>query len=565
MRARMVFLLVAALGLTAVLAGCGGSSKSSNSTTNSTSAGAAGGTFLSVAKGAPSGSPDPQINYTLQEWQLLIFSHDGLVAFKRVGGTEGTKLVPDLATSIPTPTDGGKTYKFTIRKGIKFSNGKELKPSDVKYTFVRLFKIGQSPNAGSWYNVIEGGDACVKTPATCNLDKGIVVDDANNTVTFHLTRGDPEFLDKIAVPFAFILPTGTPNKEVQIPPPGTGPYKWVEYNPNKEMKLVRNPYFKVWSKDAQPAGNPDVIVQKFGLSGEAQVTQVENGQADWMFDTPPADRLSEMSTKYASQVYVNPLTAVYYFAFNVRVPPFNNLKARQGVNFATDRNALVKIYGGPKLAVPTCQILPPSFPGYKAYCPYTKNPGSGKWTAPDMAKAQQLINASGTKGAVVKVNTDTTDVNKAFGLYFVGLLNKLGYKAQLQALSPDIQYPYCQNSKNKIQFCYSSWYQDYPAASDFLNVLLGCDSFVPNSNASPNIAEFCNKPIQGQMNAALQQGITDPTGANTKWAAVDKAVTDQAPWVSMFNPKYVNFVSKRVKGFQFSPQWYFLIDQASVK
>jgi len=565
MRARMLFLLVAALGLTGVLAGCGGSSKSSSTTTNSNAAGAAGGTFLSVAKGAPSGSPDPQINYTLQEWQLLIFSHDGLVAFKRVGGTEGTKLVPDLATSIPKPTDGGKTYTFTIRKGIKFSNGKELKPSDVKYTFERLFKIGQSPNAGSWYNVIVGGDACVKTPATCNLDKGIVVDDANNTVTFHLTRGDPEFLDKIAVPFAFILPTGTPNKEVQIPPPGTGPYKWVEYNPNKEMKLVRNTYFKVWSKDAQPAGNPDVIVQKFGLSGEAQVTQVENGQADWMFDTPPADRLSEMSTKYASQVYVNPLTAVYYFAFNVRVPPFNNLKARQGVNFATDRNALVKIYGGPKLAVPTCQILPPSFPGYKAYCPYTKNPGSGKWTAPDMAKAQQLINASGTKGAVVKVNTDTTDVNKAFGLYFVGLLNKLGYKAQLQALSPDIQYPYCQNSKNKIQFCYSSWYQDYPAASDFLNVLLGCDSFVPNSNASPNIAEFCNKPIQGQMNAALQQGITDPSGANTKWEAVDKAVTDQAPWVSMFNPKYVNFVSKRVKGFQFSPQWYFLIDQASVK
>ncbi len=565
MRARMLFLLIAALGLTAVLAGCGGSSKSSGTTTNSTSAGAAGGTFLSVAKAAPSGSPDPQINYTLQEWQLLIFSHDGLVAFKRVGGTEGTKLVPDLATSIPAPTNGGKTYTFTIRKGIKFSNGKELKPSDVKYTFERLFKIGQSPNAGSWYNVIVGGDACLKTPATCNLDQGVVVNDAKNTVTFHLTKGDPEFLDQLAVPFAFILPTGTPNKEVQIPPPGTGPYKWVEYNPNKEMKLVRNPNFKVWSKDAQPPGNPDVVIQKFGLSGEAQVTQVENGQADWMFDTPPADRINEMSTKYPSQVFVNPLTAVYYFAFNVRIPPFNNLKARQGVNFATDRNALVKIYGGPKLAVPTCQILPPSFPGYQAYCPYTKNPGSGKWTAPDMAKAQQLINASGTKGATVKVNTDTTDVNKAYGLYFVGLLNKLGYKAQLQALSADIQYPYCQNSKNKIQFCYSSWYQDYPAASDFLNILLGCSSFVPNSNASPNIAEFCNQPIQAQMNAALQQGITDQSGANTKWAAVDKAVTDQAPWVSMFNPKYLNFVSKRVKGFQFSPQWYFLIDQASVK
>jgi len=563
MRSRSLFsLLVVACLAALVLTACGGSSKKKSSATSS---GNAGGTLMTVAKGAPSGSPDPQINYTLQEWQLLVITHDGLVGFKRASGTEGTKLVPDLATSVPKPTDGGKTYTFTLRKGIKFSDGKELKASDVKYTFERLFKIGSSPNAGTWYNVIVGGDACVKSPKTCNLNQGVVVDDAKGTVTFHLTKGDPEFLDKLAVPFAFILPTGTPNKEVQIPPPGTGPYKFVEYNPNKEIKLVRNTNFKEWSKDAQPNGNPDVIIQKFGLSAEAEVTQVENGQADWMFDNPPSDRLSEISTKHADQVHVNPLTAVWYFAFNVRIPPFNNLKARQGVNFATDRNALVKIYGGPNLAVPTCQILPPNFPGYKPYCPYTKNPGSGKWTAPDMAKAKQLIAASGTKGASVKVNTDTVETDKALGLYFVGLLNQLGYKATLQALSPDIQYPYCQNSKNQVQVCWSSWYQDYPAASDFLNILLGCGSFIPNSNASPNIAEFCNKPIQAQMDQALQQGITDPTGANTKWQAVDKAVTDQAPWVSLFNPKYIDFLSTRVKGYQFSPQWYFLLAQASVK
>jgi len=563
MRSRSLFQLLTLIGLAAlVLTGCGGSSKKKSS---SPSSGNAGGTLITVAKAGPSGSPDPQINYTLQEWQLLILTHDGLLGFKRAGGTEGTKLVPDLATAIPKPQDGGKTFVFHIRKGIKFSNGKTLQPSDVKFTFERLFKIGQSPNAGTWYNVIVGGDACVKTPATCDLSKGVVADDAAGTVTFHLTKGDPEFFDKLAVPFAFILPPGTPNKEVQIPPAGTGPYKFVEYNPNKQIKLDRNPNFKEWSKDAQPKGNPDVILQKFGLSAEAEVTQVENGQADWMFDTPPSDRLNEISTKYADQVHVNPLTAIWYMAFNVRIPPFNNLKARQGVNFATDRNALVKIYGGPQLAVPTCQILPPNFPGYKPYCPYTKNPGSGKWTAPDMAKAQQLINASGTKGASVKVNTDTVETDKAVGLYFVGLLNKLGYKASLQALSPDIQYPYCQNSKNKVQFCWSTWYQDYPAASDFLNILLGCGSFIPNSNASPNIAEFCDKPIQAQMDQALQQGITDPSGANTKWQAIDKAVTDQAPWVSLFNPKFVDFLSKRVKGYQFSPQWYFLLAQASVK
>jgi peptide/nickel transport system substrate-binding protein len=558
--------LVGFLGVVVTLAlvasGCGGSSKSSSSTSTSTSAGGKGGTLVTVANAAPSGSPDPQVNYTLQEWQLLILSHDGLIAFKRLGGKPGTAKVPDLAESIPKPTNGGKTWTFTLRKGIKFSDGSTLDGADVKATFERLFKIGNSPNAGTWYNVIQGADACIKTPKTCDLSKGVVVD--GDQVTFHLTTADPEFLDKLAVPFAFILPSSTPAKNVNIPPPGTGPYKWVQYAPNKQLKLVRNTFFKEWSKDAQPEGNPDVIVQKFGFTPESQVTAVENNTADWMFDQPPADRLSELSTKYADRVHVNPLTAVWYFAFNTRIPPFNNLKARQGVNYATDRNALVKIYGGPKLAVATCQILPPNFPGYKPYCPYTSGSATDKWTGPDMAKAQQLINASGTKGAAVKVNTTTNTVDRDLGLYFVGLLNKLGYKATLQALSPDIQYPYAQNSSNKPQFAFSSWYQDYPAASDFLNILLGCGSFHPNSNSSPNIAEFCNKGIQAKMDQAGQMGITDPTGANNLWATVDKEVTDQAPWVSMFNPKYIDVLSDRVTGYLFSPQWYFLLDQASV-
>jgi peptide/nickel transport system substrate-binding protein len=524
---------------------------------------AASFTLTTLANAAPSGSPDPQVDYTLQEWQLLVLTHDGLVAFRHAAGNPGTQIVPDLATSIPKPTDGGKTYTFTLRSGIKFSNGQVVTPKDVLATFERLFKIGDSPNAGTWYNVIVGGDACVKTPKTCSLAKGITI--SGNKITFHLTHGDPEFLDKLGVPFAYILPASTPTKNVNFPPPGTGPYKWAEYAPNKEIKLVRNPFFKVWSKDAQPAGNPDVILQKFGLSVEAEVTAVENNQADWVFDPIPADRLGEIGTKYADQVYISPLTAIWYFAFNTRIPPFNNLDARRAVNYATDRNALIKVYGGPKLGVPTCQILPPNFPGYQPYCPYTTKPGSGKWTGPDMAKAMQLMKTSHTAGTAVKVNTTNDPVGKGVGLYFVGLLNKLGYKATLQAMSGDIQYPYSQNSKNKVQFALSQWYQDYPAASDFLNILLGCASFHPNSNSSPNIAAFCNKPIQAQMDKALSLGVANPEAANSLWATVDRKVTDQAPWVAMFNPKLIDFVSSRITNHVFSPQWYFLLDDAKLK
>jgi peptide/nickel transport system substrate-binding protein len=563
-RSAILWMGAAALVVALLAGGCGGSSNKNKSSSGGT-AGAKGGTLITRANAAPAGSPDPQVNYTLQEWQFLLITHDGLVAFKRVGGPEGTKLVPDLATSIPKPTNNGKVWKFTLRSGIKFSNGKTLTGNDVKATFERLFKIGNSPNAGSWYNAIQGGDACVKTPKTCDLSEGVQVN--GNTVTFRLARGNPEFLDQLAMPFTYILPADTPTKNLNIPPAGTGPYKWVEYSPQKQMRIVRNPYFKEWSKDAQPEGLPDEIVQKFGLSVEAEVTQVENGTTDWIAnaDSIPSDRLNEISTKYPKQVHINPLVATWYFAFNTRIPPFNNLKARQAVNYATDRKALIKIYGGPQLAVPTCQVLPPNFPGYKPYCPYTVNPGSGKWTGPDMAKAKQLVQESGTKGAAVKVNTDTTDVDKGYGLYFIGLLNKLGYKATPQFLSNDIQYPFIQNSKNKVQFAFSDWFADYPAASDFLQILLGCGSFHPNSNSSPNIAEFCHKGIQAKMDHAGLLGLTDPNAANELWAEVDRDMTDQAPWVAFFNPKLLDFVSARVKGFTFSPQWYFLLDQASVK
>jgi peptide/nickel transport system substrate-binding protein len=182
-----------------------------------------------------------------------------------------------------------------------------------------------------------------------------------------------------------------------------------------------------------------------------------------------------------------------------------------------------------------------------------------------MAKARQLVEESGTKGMRVKVNSDTTEVDKAYGEYFVGLLNQLGYKATPQFLSNDIQYAYIQNSKNKVQFAYSSWFADYPAASDFLNILLGCDSIHPNSNSSPNIAQFCDKGIQANMDKAGRTALEDASAANTLWQQVDKDVADAAPWVAMFNPKQLNFTSSRVKGFVFSPQWYFLLAQSSVK
>jgi peptide/nickel transport system substrate-binding protein len=557
-------LLTMAIPVIAVLAAsCGGGSSSSGSSGSSSAGGGRGGTLTLLAN-SNWGTADPAKNYTLQEWQLLIITNDGLVQFRSANGSAGTELLPDLATSIPKPTNGGKTYTFTLRPGIKYSDGTPLKASDFVTVMKRQFTVPGPANG--FYEGIIGASACLKKPATCDLSKGIVTDDATGTVTFNLTAPDPEFLYKLSLPFAFAVPGNTPLKDLgNNPPPGTGPYMWKSYDPQHEAVLVRNPYFKVWNAETQPDGMVDEIDYKFGLSVEAEVTQVENGQADWVFDAPPSDRLNELSTQYGSEVHVNPLTAEYYFALNVNIPPFNNLQARQAINYAADRSAYVKIYGGPSLAVPTCQVLPPNFPGYKPYCPYTTNPGDGVWHGPDLAKAKQLVAASGTKGAKVSVVGTTDEVGKAITEQMVSDLKAIGYDASAKLLSGGIQYSYIQNSDNNVQVGYSQWYQDYPAASDFLNVLFGCPGFHPHSDASPNISGFCDKSIQAQMDAALTQGETDQAGANLAWAKVDQEVTDQAPMVQLFNPKLIDFVSKRVKGYAWSPQWYMLLSHLSVK
>jgi peptide/nickel transport system substrate-binding protein len=540
------------------LAGCG--ANSSSPSTSSSAKGHSGGTFTILANSS-FGVADPAQNYTLQEWQLLIDTGDGLTAFAKVGGVPGTKVVPDLATSIPLPTNGGKTYVFHIRHGIKFSNGQTLKPSDFVTTFERQFTV---PGPTSFYSGIVGASAC--STKGCSLSKGVVANDSAYTLTINLTAPDPEIMDQLTLPFAYAVPASTSLKLTgNNVPPGTGPYMWKSYNPNTEAVLVRNPYFHVWSKLAQPAGYPNEIVEKYGLQVSDEVTEVENNEANEVFDGDqiPSDQLSQLnSAKYAGQVHVNTLTADWYFALNTRTAPFNNLQARQAINYAANRTAYVKIAGGPSLAVPACQILPPNFPSYKAYCPYT----TGKqtvWSGPNVAKAKALVKSSGTLGDKVVVDGTNDQVGTALAEQMVSDLDSIGYKATTQLLSTGAQYPFVQNSTNSAKWNvgWSAWYQDYPAPADFLNVLLGCNTIHPNSDASPNIAAYCSKSTQAQINKAETEEAADPSAAAALWTQIDHEDTNAAPWVDLYNPKQIDFLSKDVHGYMWNPQWYILIDQ----
>ena len=565
--------IIAALATTSTLLLSGLVGTSSSSATASAplapyDAKKAGGTVTLVAAAA-AGTLDPKVNYTAEYWQLYQATYDGLLTFSYGSGATTFNVVPDLAEALPTVSNGGKTLTFKLRKGIKFSDGKPVTVADVKASFERIFKVS-SPTAGSFYNGIVGADACLKTPATCKLDKGVVVDAATNSVVINIVAPDDAILSKLAVPHAVINPASAPSKDAgSTIIPTTGAYMYKSYDSNKSLVMVRNPYFKEWNHNAQPQGYPDQIIYKFGITPTAQVTAVENNQANWGFDPIPADRLNEIGTKFASQVHINPLTAMWYLPMNVNLAPFNNVKARQAVNYAIDRGAMVKIFGGTQLAAPVCSFLPPNFPGHVDYCGYTKGATPAKpakaWASPDLELAKKLVKESGTAGQVVGIVVSDDDVNKQMGVYLQSVLNSIGYKATVKPISGNIQFTYIQNSKNKVQISVTQWYQDYPAASDFLDVLLGCASFTPNSDSSINMAGYCNKALDAKMAKAKALGATDAVAANKLWGQIDQEVMADAPVAVAFTPKQLDFISSGTKNYLFSLQYKMFVSQMIVK
>jgi peptide/nickel transport system substrate-binding protein len=116
-----------------------------------------------------------------------------------------------------------------------------------------------------------------------------------------------------------------------------------------------------------------------------------------------------------------------------------------------------------------------------------------------------------------------------------------------------------------VQLALTQWYQDYPAAADFLQVLLSCASFHPHSDSSINIAGYCNHSLDAKMDAANTLGVTNPSAANTQWGTIDEDYMKESPLVPLITPKLVDFTSSRVGNYQFSLQYYMLVDQLWVQ
>src|SRR6266516_15733 len=285
------------MALALVATGCGGGKKKSASTPSTS-----GKTFASLkVVWGDTDYMDPGLSYRLESWQLFQNIYEGLVGQKHASGAASADIVPVLAESMPTVNSAGTNYKFTLRKGLKYSNGKPIKASDFPATIVRDFRMN-SPGVGFYSNIV-GSDACEKTPPKCASISGIVADDTAGTVEVKLKKPQSDFLYVMSLPFSSPVPAGTPAKPLtNPPPPGSGPYYMTSYQPHKSFMIKRNPFYKKGSIPTVPQGNPDQVVGSIMTDESASAQQVISGAADYDENLLPTDRLAQIQKKYGDKV-----------------------------------------------------------------------------------------------------------------------------------------------------------------------------------------------------------------------------------------------------------------------
>lgn len=490
-----------------------------------------GGTLRLTADG-PGGTLDPQVNYGTQYMQVFVNMYDPLLTFRQARGPSGLDVVPDLAEAMPTISPDGLTWTLHLRSGVKFSDGSPVRVEDVVASYRRIYRVG-SPTAASFYGGIVGAKECLDAPDHCTLPG--VEGHPDGTIVFHLTHQDGEFLYKLAFPHAVILPAGISSHDLgNATAPGTGPYRITHYDPEHGLSLERNAYFHVWNPQAQTDGFVDHIEYSFGLSDEAQITAVEQGQYDWMLDAKPSDRLGELGAKYTSQVHIEPLLGLYYLAMNVHEKPFTDQRVRQAVSLAVNRHAMTILFGGSAISEPLCQMVPHGIPGADLGLSCPQN----------LEEAQRLVREAGAEGQAVTLVVPNRAIELGMGTYLRNVLQQIGLKAQLRPITAGLADSYEQNTANHVQIALAYWFADYPSASTFLDDLFGCDNYHPKSAISPNFTGFCDQHVQSLFEQAKAQ--TDPAKAAPIWQEAGHEIMRQMPGAPMIQMKTIDFVSKRL-------------------
>lgn len=284
------------------------------------------------------------------------------------------------------------------------------------------------------------------------------------------------------------------------------------------------------------------------------IAAAERGRLDvaTVAQTATAAQLAALRTRVGSRLRSAPAGFTQYASLNVRNPPFDDERVRRALNLAVDRRRVMALSGGRDAAAPTCQILPPGLPGYRAICPFTALPSAaGGWTATDRAQARRVA-ASGNRGATVELQAWSAWSGVA--RHLAGVLRELGFRVRARTFDEFPELMIAALHRPRAEIAINGWFADSPDPGMFLRSIVAC-------GAQFNLSRFCDRGIDAAIDRAQAAGAQ----AGGAWQQIERRIAKRAPVVALWTRRWVVVTSKRAGNVQYHPVYHELFDQVWVR
>src|SRR5919199_294893 len=436
---------------------------------------------------------DPSLSYFVIGWQVEYATGLKLINYPDKPAPAGSRLVPEAAAAMPIISNSGKTYTFTIRKGLRFSDGSPITAKNFKWAIDRSATKAQQSPATPFMDDVVGYSAALnggKNPAHVS---GAIA--RGNKFILKLTHADGGMLAKLAMPF-----------------------------------------FK-----ANRPRNIDTFDIDINTDVDQSLLQVRSNQRDYDMAGLPPSAHADLAKRYGvnkGQYQVHPLVETDYIALNTSRPAFKSAKLRKAVNFAVDRPAMLRVrgaFGGKR----TDQILPPGMGGFRDAKIYPLK-GANYRTAKRLA---------GNSCKNVTLYTTTTPIGQGLAQVFKYNLSQIGCDVNVKNFVGAAIYTAMGTRGEPFDAGVAGWNQDYPDPYDFLNILLDGNSIHAENNN--NIA-YLNVP---KLNKLMERANLKTGPARYRaYGKLDILISkNYAPWASYDNRNEREFVSKRTGGYLFQP------------
>lgn len=472
---------------------------------------------------------DPALAYSAASWALLDPVCVRLMNYPDKPGSASFRLVPEVATSSPKISRDRKTYVFTIRKGLRFSNGDALRASAFARQIERLLDPAMQSAGAHYFQDIVGADQVLAGKAKSPTG----VRASGNRLVIRLRRPIPDFAARTTMPFLCAVPPRLPADPEGVGGfAAAGPYYISRFAPGRKVVLSRNRFYR---------GKRPHRIDRFVVSfDDDPIDQLERDHADWgninLPSYPEAQR--RLVRKYGvnkSRFFVKPGPFFRAFALNTARPLFrDNPSLRRAVNFAVNRAAISKAWGGRLRTHPSDQYLPPSMPGFRPVSIYPLR-------HPNLPKARALARGHLRTGKAVLY---VFDIPVAVATAQIAAQNmaRIGLAVEVRSI-PASGY-FDRVAREPFDIALIGWGPDYRDPYAYINELLG-----PTINNYAHFESPKYRRLMGQA-ARLQGGARYRAYGRLSV----RLARDAAPLIPLFFYNEPTLVSKHVGCIVLQPQ-----------